>query len=180
MIRVAIQGETGSYSEEAARMLFGDTLAIIGFEDFESAFLAVRHGGADHAVIPIENKIVGDIVAPRELMRSGGYRVYDRVVIEVRHVLAGTGDATLERIESIRSHVEALKQCRLFLDSLGDVRKIICADTASAAREIVAEGDPVNAAICSRRAADIYGARIICENIADDPDNRTTFVVIGN
>ena len=179
-MRVAIQGITGSYSDEAARTLFGDDVAILECDDFESAFSAVQQREAQHAVIPIENKIVGEITTPAELLRLGKYRVCDKLPLKVQHVLAGTSEAELSNLRSIRSHVEALRQCRRFLRSNDHLTQIVAADTASAVRQIVADADPAHAAICSRRAADIYGAKILVESIADDPDNWTTFYVIGN
>lgn len=180
MIRVAIQGVAGSYSEEAARRLSAGAAEIIECLDFESVFDAVRIGTADHAVVPVENKIVGEIHRPAELVRSGGFRILEKLSLRVQHVLAGTPGADFERLTSVRSHVEALKQCRRFLDSHTRIERVIGADTASSVRRIVEDGDPVRAAIGSRRAAEMYGAAILRCDIADDIDNWTTFYLIGN
>jgi prephenate dehydratase len=95
-------------------------------------------------------------------------------------VLAGTPDANIEQLVSVRSHVEALKQCRKFLSTHPNLTPVIGTDTASSVRRIVGEADPASSAICSRRAAELYGAKILRENIADDIDNWTTFCLIGN
>lgn len=180
MTRVAIQGVIGSYSEEAAREILGVRVTVIECHDFDETFSAVRLGHAETAVVPVENKIVGDISRPLELLDAGHYRVLDRLTMKVRHVLAGTADATLENLASVRSHIEALKQCRSFLTANAHLRQVIGADTASSIKRIVDEGDPANGAIGSARAARLYGARILAENIADDRDNWTTFYLIGN
>lgn len=180
MIRVAIQGVRGSYSEEAVSEIFGNDASLIECTDFDATFAAVRAGDADHAVVPVENKIVGEILAPLTLLRIGGFRVLDKLPLRVQHILAGTPDSDLERLRSVRSHIEALKQCGNFFSRNPHLTPVVGGDTASSIRRIVTEGDLRNAAIGSRRAANLYGAKILCEDIADDIDNWTTFYLIGN
>jgi chorismate mutase/prephenate dehydratase len=180
MIRIAIQGVRGSYSEEAATNLFGTDTSIVECPNFEATFAAVRRGDADHAVIPVENKIVGRIAATTKLLRVNRNSVIDKLPIRVRHVLAGVPDASFEDIVSVRSHIEALKQCRKFFAKNPNIRQVVGADTASSIRNVIREGDAANAAICSRRAAELYGADIILDAVADDVDNWTVFYVIGN
>ena len=180
MTRIAIQGVSGSYSDEAARELFGDEACIVECPDFEETFAAVIYGRADNAVIPVENKIVGPIVATVDLLRTTECRVLEKLPLKVQHVLTGTPNARFEDLVSVRSHVEALKQCRKFLAVNRGLGQIIGADTASSVRRIVDEGDTTRAAIGSRRAADLYGAEVLRENIADDIDNWTVFYLIGN
>lgn len=180
MTRVAIQGVSGSYSEEAVRRLFGNDAALIECEDFDKTFDALKLGDVDGAVVPVENKIVGTIHRPVELLNEGAYRVLEKLDLRVQHVLAGTPDSAFDMLVSVRSHIEALKQCKRFLADHPDLTQIVGSDTASSVRRIVNEADPARSAICSRRAAEIYGAKILRENIADDIDNWTTFYLIGN
>jgi chorismate mutase/prephenate dehydratase len=161
-------------------MLFGENVAIVECRDFAGTFEAVGLGKADHAVVPVENKIVGEIVQPVELLNEGSFRILESLSVRVQHVLAGTPDANIEQLVSVRSHVEALKQCRKFLSTHPNLTPVIGTDTASSVRRIVGEADPASSAICSRRAAELYGAKILRENIADDIDNWTTFCLIGN
>lgn len=180
MTRVSIQGVSGSYSEEAVRILLGQDAEIVECRDFAGAFAAVSLGAADHAVVPVANKIVGEIAGPAELLNNGAFRILESLSLRVQHVLAGTPDASVDQLESIRSHVEALKQCQKFLSAHPRLTPVIGNDTASSVRRIVDEAHSSRAAICSRRAAEIYGAKILRENIADDIDNWTTFYLIGN
>jgi len=179
MTRVAIQGVTGSYSEEAVRAMLGEDATIVECHDFDATFAAVDSGSVDNAVVPVENTIVGPISGAVELLNNGKYKVLEKMPLKVRHVLAGTRGARFEELVSIRSHVEALKQCRTFLAAYPNIVQVIGADTASSVRRIVDEGIPTRAAIGSRRAAELYGAEIIRENIADDIDNWTVFYLIG-
>ncbi len=175
---VAIQGVRGSYSEEATFKLLGASAEILECHKFEDAFQSLIESRAEYAVIPFANKIVGRIETPHELLENSDLKILDELPLEVRHVLVGTNDAKFENLKSVRSHVEALKQCRNFLTKNRQLNQIIGADTASSIRRIVEENDPANAAIGSRRAAEIYGAKILKENIADDAENWTTFYLL--
>jgi prephenate dehydratase len=176
---VAIQGVKGSYSEEATIKLIGGNADIVECLDFSETFDAVVSRRAEYAVVPVENKIVGEIEGAMEHLRGNTFRIYERMPLKVMHVLAGTADADIESIKTVRSHVEALKQCKKYLGSNPHWTQVIGADTASSIRRIVDEDIASNAALGSRRAAELYGAKIIAENIADDHDNWTTFWLIG-
>ena len=175
---IAIQGIRGSYSEEAALDL-AEGASVLECEDFAATFEAVRSGQAEYAVVPVENKIVGEIAGSVSILRSGGFREHKRIQLTVRHVLMGTSDATLDKICSVKSHIEALKQCRRYLANRPEWTQIIGADTASSVRQIIEMDDRTAATIGSRRAAEMYGAKVLAEDVADDADNWTTFCLIG-
>lgn len=175
---VAIQGVRGSYSEEATFKLLGQSAEIVECEKFADAFQTLLENRAEYAVIPFRNKIVGAIETPHELLKNTNLKILDELPLEVRHVLVGTNEAEFENLKSVRSHVEALKQCRRFLSFNPDLQPIIGADTASSIRRIVEENNAQNSAIGSRRAAEIYGAKILQENVADDTENWTTFYLL--
>jgi prephenate dehydratase len=179
-IPVAIQGIKGSYSEEAARKFFGAKAEIVECSSFEDTFRSVVSKQTKYAVVPLKNKIVGEITSATEFFNRTNLKISDELPLEVRHVLCGTQNAEFENLKTVRSHIEALKQCREFLTGNQHLRQIIGADTASSIRQIVEENVAENAAIGSRRAAEIYGAKILRENIADDLDNWTTFYLLEN
>lgn len=178
--KIAIQGVRGSYSEEATLKICGGAARIVECTDFAETFQTLLAGGADYAVVPFENKIVGRIETPNQLLRAHDLKIYEKLELKVRHVLAGGAGAEIENVQTVRSHTEALKQCRRFLSENKHWTQVIGADTASSVRRIVEENRADAAAIGSRRAAEIYGAKILAENIADDADNWTTFYLIGN
>lgn len=177
---VAIQGVRGSYSEEATLRIMGEGTEILECISFADTFVAIDSKLAEYAVLPVRNKIVGDIETPINLLRNSGLRVLDQLPLQVRHVLAGTQDAEFEQLTSVRSHIEALKQCAKFLSAHPHLTQLIGADTASSIRGIANGGIAEHGAIGSRRAAEIYGAKVLRENFADDNDNWTTFYLIGN
>lgn len=178
MTTVAIQGIRGSYSEEAAFTLLGQA-DLLECYDFAETFASLEAGRAEFAVVPVENKIVGDIGAAVSILRAGQFRILDKAALKVDHVLAGTPDAGLDQIETVRSHVEALKQCRRYLGARTGWTQVIATDTASGIRRVGMEGRAVNAAIGSRRAAEMYGAKVLAEDIADDLDNWTRFCLVS-
>lgn len=180
MTLAAIQGVRGSYSEEAAIRILGRGADILECRDFEETFAALSAKEADFAVVPVRNKIVGDIEGAMSLLRSNRMRVLDELPLRVRHVLATADGARFEDLQTVRSHIEALKQCGRFLSANPHLTRVVGADTASSVRRIAEEGNSANAAIGSRRAAEMYGAAIIMEDIADDIDNWTTFYLLGN
>ena len=175
---VAIQGVRGSYSEEATFKLLGKSAEILECGRFEDAFQSLIQNRAEYAVIPFKNKIVGAIETPHELLKNTDLKILDELPLEVRHVLVGTPNAEFENLKTVRSHVEALKQCRNFFSVNPNLNQIIGADTAASIRRIVEEKNVQNAAIGSKRAAEIYGAKILKENIADDAENWTTFYLL--
>lgn len=177
---VAIQGTLGSYSEEAALKLFGRRANLLGFSSFFETFQALLLRNADYAVIPVRNTIIGEIKVAVDFLNQSDLRVVDEVPLQIQHVLAGTKDARLEKILAVRSHVEALRQCRRFFELNPWITRIIGADTAGAIRRVVADGMAGYAAIGSRRAVRLYGAKILLENVADRYLNQTTFYLVEN
>lgn len=179
MKKVVIQGIEGSYSEEAAQKIVGADAEILCCRDFEQTFETLLAGRAFYAVVPLKNKILGFIEKPLELLNKSNLRVLGELPLEIRHVLVGTPDADFENVSEIESHAEALKQCRKFLSENPQIRQIVGDDTASSIKKIIAAKDTARAAIGSRRAADIYGGKILRENIADDAENVTWFYLLG-
>ena len=180
MSLIAIAGIRGSYSEEAATKMLGENTRILECADFTQTFRAVSNGEARFAVVPLENKIVGEIKSATEALKKTNLRIFERFALEINHVLIGTPAADFAKLKSVASHAEALKQCRKFLSGTIDLEPVAGGDTASCVKKIIEENDSSRAAIGSPRAADIYGGKILKENIADAVENVTTFYLVGN
>jgi prephenate dehydratase len=178
-LTVAIAGTHGSYSEEAAIRMLGREAEMVECAGFDIVFNQVLTGRARYAAIPMRNKIVGEIETNRELLKKTAFSVVDRIRLDIEHVLAGTHDAELVRLRAVRSHTEALKQCRRFFKLRPSISKIPGRDTAESIRQIVQHNDPTIAAIGSRRAAEVYGAKILMKDIADDAANWTEFYLLA-
>jgi len=180
MSLIAIQGIRGSYSEEAAEKMFGEDVRILECADFEQTFAAVLQRKTVYALVPLKNKIVGEIKSATAILNKTDLKILEEFSLEIRHVLIGASTAEFSKLQTVASHEEALKQCRKFLSEHTNLQTETGRDTASCVKKVVEENDFKKAAIGSRRAAEIYGGKILKENIADEAENETTFYLIGN
>jgi prephenate dehydratase len=178
MSTVSIIGVAGSYSHEAAVALLGTSQTFIECSNFSDVVQAILTKASECAVLPLRNKIVGDISEPVQLIRSCKLKVVTEVKIPIDHKLIGTAGGSIAATRTVRSHFEAIRQCRRFLRDNSMIRTICATDTASSVRTVVEMNDRSQAAIGSARAAEIYGAEIIGSGISDDENNWTVFGLI--
>ena len=145
---------------------------------FEDVFAAVEDGDAELAMIPIDNSLAGRVADIHQFLPHIGLHIVAEHFLPIQFMLMGVQGATLETIRTVHSHVHALGQCRKVIRELG-LTPVISGDTAGAAREIAEAGDPTQAAIAPRLAAEIYGLRILREDVEDEAHNTTRFVVLS-
>ena len=176
--RIAIQGERGAYSEEAAVALFGADADIVPCRRLADVFAALDGGAADGAAVPVENSRAGTVVEAYDLLLARTHAVTGELRLRVRHCLLGLPGADIGGIRRARSHPQALAQCQGFLSGRA-ITAESAYDTAGSAKELAAAGDASLGAIASRRAAAIYGLAVLAEGIEDRPDNVTRFVAVG-
>jgi prephenate dehydratase len=174
---ISFQGAPGAYSDLACRRVFPE-MTTLPCAQFEDAFAAVRGGRARLAMIPIENSVAGRVADIHHLMPDSGLHIIGEHFERVNHHLLAMPGANLDTIRTVRSHVHALSQCRDLIRSLG-VQPIVAADTAGAAEEVAARGDPTVAAIASELAGQIYGLISLKENIEDAEHNTTRFLIMS-
>ncbi len=178
MSKVAIQGIRGSYSEAAAVRLLGPAAEIMECEDFAAVFHALEIGQAQQAIIPVKNRIVGDIAPVAAWIAETEPKIIDRTRLEIHHVLAAVPGTGFRDIRLVVSHPEALKQCSKFLLRNPQFVSAAANDTASGVQRIMNDALATHAAICSRQAAALYGAQVICDDLADEKDNWTEFCLV--
>jgi prephenate dehydratase len=174
---ISFQGAFGAYSDLACRHVFPE-MATLPCNQFEDTFAALREGRARLAMIPIENSVAGRVADIHHLMPDSGLHIIAEHFEPVNHHLLALPGASLAQIRTVRSHVHALSQCRKLIRELG-VDPIVAADTAGAAAEIAARGDPTVAAIASELAGKIYGLTSLRENIEDAEHNTTRFLIMA-
>ncbi len=177
-MKVAIQGIVGSYSEEATRILMGDDVQIHECADFTSVFQALQSGEVELAVVPVWNKIIGEIKTTASAIKTLDLETVKEIRLPIRHALIGTKDAVIEELEAVISQSEALAQCEGFLKKNRHLKVIIGSDTAMSVKEVVIKDNAKLAAIGSPRAAFAYGGKILQENISDDQENSTLFYLL--
>src|SRR5262249_12493608 len=131
--------------------------------------------------LPIENSLIGSVTTTYDLLEEafgdGALRLTHEILFPVHHTLMSVPGATLDRIKRVFSHPVALGQCRLWLSQhLPNVELVSAWDTAGSAEMAAQEGDPTQAAIAARHAADTHGLVALAERIEDDPTNQTRFL----
>ena len=176
-ITVAYQGIKGANSFEAAQALFPDAV-LSERKTFEDVFDAVDRDEAAFGVLPVENSTAGSVSAVYDLILKHRFYIVGALDRRIEHCLAGLRQSTLEDIEIVWSHPQALSQCAHYLEQrrLTAVSK---ANTAVAARDVALEKRLNVAAICTPGAAKEYGLRILDTGLQDDPFNTTRFIVIS-
>ncbi len=176
--RVAFQGEHGAFSEEAAIKLLGPAIELVPRSTFVELFSSVEEGRAEYVLAPVENSLAGAITTTIDLVSESALVAADEVVIRIEQQLIGCPGSVFDEVEAVESHPVALAQCRRFFANNPRITMIESDDTAGSVARIIAAGDKKHAAIASRRAAEIYGGTILCENVEDDPDNYTRFLLL--
>jgi prephenate dehydratase len=172
---VAYQGAPGANSHLAALSYAPDCIPLPCFA-FEDAIDAVRNGVAARAIIPIENSLHGRVADMHFLLPESGLSIVDEYFLRIRHCLMAVDDGP---VKSATSHPQALGQCRHYLRANG-IQPVSYADTAGAAALIAETRESGEAAIAPYLAAELYGLRLVAENIEDSDDNMTRFVVLAH
>ncbi|MDX2236739.1 MAG: prephenate dehydratase [Hyphomonadaceae bacterium] len=174
---IAFQGEPGANSHIACAAHY-PALAPLPCATFEDAFAAVADGAARLAMIPVENSVAGRVADVHHLIPESGLFVIGEHFLPIRHQLLGLPGSTLAGLKRVRSHPQALGQCRKALRAMG-LEAVKTADTAGAAREIREAGDPAEGALASTLAAEIHGLTILKPDLADAGHNTTRFLVFS-
>jgi prephenate dehydratase len=171
---ISFQGAPGCNGHRASREYDPDSLPLPCFS-FEDALEAVKEGKADRAIIPIENSQHGRVADIHFLLPESGLSIVGEHFMPISHALMALSDGPFT---AAYSHPQALGQSRHFLRARGIV-PLAYADTAGAAAFVAEQGDPTACAIAPIIAAELYGLKVIAENVEDAADNMTRFVVLA-
>lgn len=174
--KIGCQGTSGANSETAARLIFGSKKPIF-YKTFEEVFAAVQSGELDYGVLPVHNSTAGSVNSTYDLMAKYSVYTVKEVCVEINHCLAVKNNISINDIDKVYSHPQAISQCCDFLTA-HKLKTNEYANTAMAA-EMVASSNENIAAICSPECAKNLGLNIIAENIADCSVNRTRFICIS-
>ncbi len=176
-MKIAIQGEPGSFSHEAALKLVPGA-EIVPCALSAEVFAALDEGAAGAAAIPIENSLAGSVLEHFDLLLKHDVKVVRETLVRIRHNLIAIESASLDEIERVYSHPGALAQCRRFLAAHPRMKAIAFYDTAGSVKQLAEQQDPYAAAIASKAAAAYYGAEIMASGIEDSPENYTRFFLV--
>jgi prephenate dehydratase len=173
---VAYSGESGSFAEDALLAYFGPVQSI-GLGGFREVFEAVQSGQARAGVLPIENLVNGTVREVYDLLLQHELEISGEVIVPVQLALAALPGQSIEAVERVYSHIQALGQAERFLR--GRPWSLLTTYNTAGAGKLIADGqEEGSAAVLSPRAAQRFGLVILADGIQDVPDNRTRFLVV--
>ncbi|RJP71536.1 MAG: prephenate dehydratase [Ignavibacteriales bacterium] len=176
---IAYQGETGAYSELAAKKFFGEKIKLSPSLTFESVFNKVENDEAQYGVVPVENSLYGSVFETLDLLKKYSFGIIGELNLQINHYLMSTKKYRLSQIKKIYSHPQALGQCSEFIKSIKNVNVNPVYDTAGAAKIISEKNEEFAAAVASKNAAKEYSLQIIKGHIQNNEENFTRFLIIS-
>jgi len=176
---VAIQGEAGAFSHEAAVQLFGRDLELVPTRTFDDLITSVVDGTAEHGVIPVENTLAGSVQGNLDRILEQDLHAVSETRVRIQLCLVAPPGRDLSEIRTAASHPVALQQCQTFFREHPDVEPVPVYDTAGSVRDLMRGASTYDAAIGSALAADLYGARILVPRIEDHSGNFTRFFAVA-
>lgn len=176
--KVAYQGVAGAYSEQCVCQFFGENVERFCVEEFKDVMEQLLQGKADYGVLPIENSSVGTVSGIYDLLSE--YKdlcIIGEEIVEVKHALLGTKDATINDIIEVYSHPQGIMQSKKFLEQ-HNLKAKEYSNTAKAAEMIAHLGDKTKGAIASEYAARLYDLQILQNHINTEKENCTRFIIL--
>ena len=175
-VKLAFQGEKGAYSHLACLEVFPNS-EVTGCSTFEKAFELARDDSEYKIIIPIENSLAGRVADIHYLIPKYKLQIHSEHFQKVSHNLLGIKGAKIKDIKTVRSHSQAIDQCRKIISS-NNFKTIISADTAGSAKYVSEKNDKSESAIASELAAKIYNLEILKSNVEDESGNTTRFLIL--
>jgi prephenate dehydratase len=174
--KIGCQGTNGANSETASQQFFPGR-AVTFYPTFEHVFQAVERGEVEFGVLPVYNSTSGSVTPTYDLL--GKYNCYITAMnqVKIKHCLAVRPGVSLEQIQAVYSHPQALMQCSDFL-KYHNLKQIEYSNTATAAAFVASSSEPF-AAICSEECAKQNHMDILFSGIANVALNYTRFICIS-
>lgn len=174
---VAFLGPLGTFSESAATKHFGHAARLLPQHSIDDVFREVEAGHAHYAVVPVENSTEGAVGRTMDLLLGSPLKICGEVVLRIHQNLLSK-ELELGTIKKVYSHAQSLAQCHEWLNRmLPGAQRISVGSNAQAAQKAAEE--PGAAAIAGEAAAARYNLPRLAENIEDEPNNTTRFLVMG-
>lgn len=176
-MKVAIQGELGSFSHEAVLNMVPDA-EVVPCAVAADVLHALAAGQVEGAVIPVENSLAGSVIDFYDLFFSHEFVIERELQLRIRHNLIAVPGARIETVRQVFSHPVALAQCKEFFAAHPHLQPTSFYDTAGSVRHVLSLGEPDKAAIASQQAAIQYGGEILAARIEDRAESFTRFWLI--
>jgi prephenate dehydratase len=176
-MKVAIQGERGAFSHEAAEKMLPRCTVVPCARSVE-VFDRVESGTVDAAVIPIENTLAGTVAEHADLLVTRHVFIQAEHLLRIVHNVIAAPGVKMTALRRVLSHPVALDQCRDFFRKHRHIEAVPFYDTAGSVKHVIAEGLQDSAGIASQLAARQYGGKILQSGVEDDKRNFTRFFLI--
>lgn len=182
--RIAIQGVKGCFHEQAARLFYEEhghlVPQIVECLTFDGLYKALDKGGADAAVMAIENTVSGGLLPNFELLRKNNRRIKGEVFLRIQQNLMALPGQSIEDLKEVRTHYMAINQTREFFKDYPWIRLVESEDTAKSAADVAENGLLGVGAVASTLAAEMYGLEILAESIETYKQNFTRFLILDD
>ena len=175
-MKIAYQGVAGSYSESCAKKMYPES-ETIPCKTFDECFERSSEDNSIKSLIPESNKTTGNI-GVEYLIFKYRLNIYAEHFFPIKHNLLGIKGSNLDSIKDVYSHAQALSQSSNFIKQ-NNLIENVRADTAGSAKYISDTNDKTKAAIASKLSAEIYKLEILKEDIQDEKNNVTRFLLMG-
>ncbi len=176
-MKVAIQGELGSFSHEAAERMLSRCTVVPCARSAE-VFDRVERGTVAAAVIPIENTLAGTVAEHADLLVARDVVIQAEYLLRIVHNVIAAPGVRLSSLREVLSHPVALDQCRDFFRTHPKIEPVPFYDTAGSIKHVIANKLTDAAGIAGHQAAREYSAKILQASIEDDKRNFTRFFLI--
>ena len=177
-MKVAIQGELGSFSHQAARRVL-PRAQVVPCTTSAGVFDRLISRRVQFALLPVENSLAGSVGEHLDLLLAHEVFAQRESLLRIQHHLHAAPGAKMEDIRRVLSHPVALGQCRDFFRRHPHIEQVPFYDTAGAVKHIVETGAADAAAIAGDQAAAQFGSRILRRNLQDDARNFTRFFLLA-
>jgi chorismate mutase/prephenate dehydratase len=174
---IAFLGPLGTFSESAATKHFGHAARLSPQSSIDDVFREVESGHAQYAVVPVENSTEGAVGRTMDLLLGTQLKICGEVVVRIHQNLL-TNETSLADITKVYSHAQSLAQCHEWLNRMLPGAQRISVGSNAQAAQMASEENGV-AAIAGEAAAARYNLPRLAENIEDEPNNTTRFLVLG-
>lgn len=176
--KYAYLGPAGTFTQAALLQITNPDDLLTPYANVTAALDAVRNGECTKALVPIENSVEGVVARTLDELAMGKPLVITaETTLPVSFALMSLPATEKANIKSIATHPHAESQCRSFIaKNFPHAEVIETASTAAAAQGLAA--GKYDAAIASPAAAKNYGLKVIAENIGDNENAITRFVLV--
>ena len=172
-------GIPGSNSEDAAmrfvRSMNIQEAELVPLVDSGHVVDALADWSCRYGVMAISNIHAGEVGETAvSLSRVDGIVKLSELWLPIHHCVFVNDDKPVVRLSS---HIQALLQCRDSLKRLYPDAELCESEDTALSAQMLSEGrlGPGTAVVCRRNAGEMFGLRLVHENIEDQKDNMTLF-----